>query len=169
MLGVLTAIAMAGCNSGAPPGPASATSSARVALKITGGQVAFPTVGGYGAVFRYSPNDLSATTMVDLATSSAPMLTVPGGAQPPGVQLAAFRFTLGTRITFEHWYRLPTIVSIPAPAGGRSFAIYGYDLTTGVGTGINPGNAAGTTITFSAALGPVTLLPHEYLFVLIEQ
>jgi hypothetical protein len=100
VLGVLTAIAMTGCNSGVPPVAASATSSARVALKITGGQVAFPTVGGYGAVFRYSPNHLSATTTVDLATTSAPMLTVPGGAQPPGVQLAAFRLTLGTRITF---------------------------------------------------------------------
>jgi hypothetical protein len=164
-------VALAGC--GGPPAPegpsnSAASASATAAIDPAGGTLQFPMAAGYGGSFVYSANDASGVVTVALTTTTAPVAGLAGPA-PAGTTLVSFEFTLSKSVTFAKWYRLLTTITIPAsiPTAGHTFAEYGYDLTTGNGTGSNPGVVNGTTITFSPGLGPVTLLDHRFVMTLV--
>jgi hypothetical protein len=165
---------LGGCGSRlpGPQSPAAVGTSALTALLAPGGgSLAYPSIDGYSANFYYSTNTAVPNTSVALVTSTERVANVPGGIAPPGAILVAFTFKLNQSVTFGQWYRNPTTVSIPAAAatGRGQFALYGYDETTGIGIGWNPGTQVGTSITFSRGLGPVTLDAHMYLFLLTLQ
>jgi hypothetical protein len=126
--------------------------------------LSFPQGGGYGGTFVYSTNNAAGITAT-LTTLPPPTVSNP----PPGTELAAFELKLSASVTFAAWYSLLTSITIPpaVPTAGHSFGEYGYDLTTGVAEGWNPGTVAGTSITFEPGLGPVTLTDHTYLMILV--
>jgi hypothetical protein len=134
-----------------------------------GGTFDFPGVGGYIAHFTYTEN--SATAIVGV-NSSATLGALPGlpPPAPAGTPLVSFTFALASSVTFVNWNRIPSEITIPSSlsTAGHTFAVYGYDLTTGVAMGNNPGIVNGTTITFSPGVGPVTLTTDTYAYVLYE-
>ena len=89
--------------------------------------------------------------------------------QPSGTILVSFEITLSQSVTFSEWHDLLTTITVPStvPTSGHSFNEYGYDLTTGVAQGLNPGTVSGATIAFGSGIGPVTLESHTYLIVLV--
>lgn len=165
--------ALAACGGAAPPTASTpAPRSANVAISASGGTVNFPDVAGYGGTFVYSSNDASSAAAATVVTIDKPGVSLIPGQAPPGTVLAGFEFMLNQSVTFTNWYRLLTTITIPSAtaANGRTFSEYGYDVTAGVAEGYNPGTVSGTTISFGAGFGPVTLLAnHTYLIILTAQ
>lgn len=167
---LLAPLAAGGCGGAGPSVAAhtTLTASSHEHLSAGGGSLAFPALAGYGASFAYTANNAAGGASAGVVTTVNPVLTYPAGNTPPGTVLAAFDFTLDRSVTFRGWNRLPSAVTIPAglAVAGHTLEIVGFDRTTNVAIGINPGSVAGTTVTFSPGLGPVTLTPHTFEFVL---
>jgi hypothetical protein len=167
IVAAILCVSGAGCGQSPTTTPFQPTSfpaaSATAAIVPGGGSLSFPAAGGYAASFVYSANNAVGVTAT-LTTLPPP----PVSGAPPGTELAAFELTLSGSVTFAQWSELPSSIMIPpvVPTAGHSFGAYGYDLTTGVAEGWNPGTVAGTTITFGPGLGPVTLTGHTYLMIL---
>lgn len=138
-------------------------------LSPSGGTVVFPSIGGYGGTFVYSSNNAVPGASASISTISAPSASLVPAPPPSGTMLVAFELTLNQSVTFTSWYRMLTTITVPASVAtsGHPFSEYGYDLTSQVGEGSNPGTLNGATITFAPGFGPVTLLAnHTYLIVL---
>jgi hypothetical protein len=173
-LSALLCVAVTACGGGTPSAPQSppAPLSQTVAINQNGGTATFPAVAGYSATFVYSSNNAPPGTNATITTFAAPSASLIPTQPPSGTLLAAFEFSLNNSVTFSQWNRMPTAITIPASAAStmHSYSAYGYDLTTGVAEGYNPGTLSANTITFTPGLGPVTLLGgHTYLMVLAEQ
>ncbi len=165
-IGAFGELTTSGC-AGFSPAATFATASANAAINPAGGSISFPVAGGYGGTFVYSANDAPPNTSAALLTTTR-RVGIPG-PQPPGAILVSFEFTLSQSVKFADWHELLTTITIPAtiPTSGRSLYEYGYDLTKGIGIGINPGTVSGTSIVFRSGGGPVTLTADTYLLVLV--
>jgi hypothetical protein len=109
----------------------------------------------------------SGSVTAALVTTTGAIGGLPGPA-PRGTPLATFEFTPSADVTFSAWNDLLTTITIePMPTAGHTFEEYGYDLTSGVAQGENPGPLSGNTVSFGSGFGPVTLLPHHYAVVLV--